>query len=272
MLLGLLFTFVALNPLPDLIAYGVTSLVFAVFLKFHRRNYVNETSARAFLYLALGQVMGVVLLFLSPGSRGRRQWLDFPPPPDPVGSYAQQLVVFAREAANPSLAIVLVGATALTLLVAGTTSNRMEHHQEQLKIMTLGFALLALLLVLTGSTNVLLAPGAVWHRWGLQVVVFLLIILCGIWLGNLIHQRVHVPVVVVATMAIVTAISGLLPSLTLNSLVSGRASNWLDQETTLLYIWDRDMFPECWEVLSKPDDAEITREFVPVNPCRDLVP
>jgi len=271
-LLGVVFSFVALNPLPDLLAYGTTSLALATLLALDRSHFADGTSTRAFIYLAIGQAIGIVLLFLSPGSRGRRQWLDFPPPGDPVGAYVQQLMVFMREAANPSLAVVLIGVASLTLIVSGLPNNQMDQYRPQLRVLVLGFALLAVLLVLTGSTNVLLAPGAVWHRWGLQVVVYLLVVLCGVWIGSEIHRRARVPSVVAVSIASVTVLIGLLPSLTVNSLLSDRATNWNERSSALLYIWDREMFPDCWAVLSQSGGTTQPKEFVPVNPCRNLIP
>lgn len=268
--LGLLLSLIALNPLPDLLAYLFGTLLLAVLSQRSSSDGWSSSRVRRLLFLALGQALGTALLLMSPGAAGRRQWLRFSSPEDPVAAVAGQALVFAREAVNPSLILVFVGTSALVGFLALTNPIRERCHIPALWDLTWVSTALLILLTMSGSTNVLIGPGAVWHRWGVQAMAFIACLLWASLAGLAIAKRwVRLRFSLLVIAMVCSAIS-FVPSLSTSLLIMDRAKSWAESDSEVMYIWDKKMFAECWAVLQEGGSPGRSSDFVPVNPCNDL--
>lgn len=272
-LLGTLVTLVSLNPLPDLLAYFLTTVIVIIANSrahgdLHRRQRMVVTSM-----LALGQASGIAYLLLSPGMQGRRKWLDFPGYDPPIiSSVVQQIPIFLREALNPTLPIVVLVAAALTMVVTRALPRHTAPEGAvgfQLKLLLVGVSSLFALLAVTGSTNVLLGPAAVWHRWGLQEVSFIGAVLIGIAIAPRLTTRIGLRgLSALATFGLVLA---LIPSISAHNLIEDRQVRWPEGDAPMSYIWDKEMWSTCWGVLTQRAQRQHAGTFIPINPCGDLI-
>jgi hypothetical protein len=273
LLLGALVSLTSLNPMPDLISYVLSTLIVIALVARSRNDPFRFRRIKLLTIFALGQVLGLVYLLASPGMRGRRTWLPFAGyEPEPLAAIGNQVPAFLREALNPSLAIIILTVAALTVALGAASGNPHQLSSTrafQLNSLLAGMGALFVLLTLSGSTNVLLGPAAVWHRWGLQTVAFILALLLGVHLGKLVANRFRmIAGVAVATVGLMTAA---IPTLAALELVSLREIKWSSGDAPLEYIWDKGMWAACWDVLQDPNPRQHAGPFIPINPCSDLV-
>ena len=259
---GLILGFSFLNLLPDLAAYALISIVGSAMLRL-RQTARSDSDPRgnlpatSLLALGSGLVVAGMGLALSPGTsaRAERHPLQFSLEAAP-GTFLMQVWNFLREMMNVSNILVLITALAIGLLAAHGLSHAARRHASQrLTFWLASLVLLLLLLIGSGALGETLTYGAIFHRWSVLQVEFVVFVLMGLTLGCWASIRVNPPVrhMLVAA-GLVALIATSIPLSNVTRLADSRLAVWeTGAPAPLSYLQDREQLTlnEWWTVVEE---------------------
>lgn len=261
----LVLTLNFLNPLPDIAAYFFLCTAVAIHQALRSTGTSPARLATPVVIngsMAAGVLVGFLFLFLSPGTASR---IDTKPLQfsweSALTGFPQQALIFLREMMNVSHVLVLVGALGISLLAASslTSQERRRCAQEVRFMSVVALALLALLFG-TGIIGETLTYNAIFHRWAVLQIQFVVVVLLGLWLGMWMAtaaKRTPSPAVAGAATA-VALLASVVPLLDVYQLSIERRQVWeTGQPAPVSFMVDREqaIFQDWWDRIRPPDDS-----------------
>ena len=261
-LLGMVFlTLNFLNALPDIAAYfALATGSAAVFAWRYRKRPAQRDAVLVAVHtgLAVGTLLGLMILLLGPGTTSRT---DEIPIQFSLESAIQvvpyQFTVFVREMMNVSHALTFLAAICVGVILSRRSDDAVRSSAlTRLRMMAAQGTALLLLLLGTGVMGETLTYAAIFHRWVVLQIEFVVIVLIGLWLGALLGARRPVqsflrwaPAVLVLCLLVTV-----IPLINVAQFAAERRQMWeTGQPAPVSYMLDREqaMLQDWWIIIDE---------------------